>query len=227
MNCDVVFIAMENWDEVWRRNQPVAAGFARRSRDHKVLFVGLSIDASHLIRKGRFVRLARELWRTQLARPEGFENIYLLNVVKVMPNSLAWGRAFNRWLERRQIRRTMKRLGISQPLLWINPHYAVHLLGKLGERAAIYDVGDDWTSFPQPSEWLRQLVIAEDVELTERADATIVVSDRLHEMKRGQARKLRRIPNGAYLDRYTPIRLRSLPRHPVARNWSSPVFGYT
>lgn len=227
MNHDVVFIAMENWDEMWRRNQPVAAGFAQRAADKKVLFVGLSIDATYHIRKLKFKQLFSQLFSKQLANPDGFKNIYLLNVVKFLPNTLSIGRAINRLYERWVIRRTMKKLGMSQPLLWINPHYAVHMLGKIGESATIYDVGDDWTSFSQPSEWLRKLVIAEDVELTERADATIVVSERLFEMKKQQSPYLRHIPNGVYVERYTQCCDHTLPVHPIAKEWPKPVLGYT
>jgi teichuronic acid biosynthesis glycosyltransferase TuaH len=226
---DIVFIAMEDWDEVWRRNQPVAAGFARRSPEHKVLFVGLSIDFSHLIRKGRFKQALRGVFRRQLTSPPGFEfdNIRLLNCVKWLPNTLSWGRAFNRWLERIHIRRACRKLGIKRPLLWINPYYATHMVGQLGEEGVVYDVGDDWTSFPQPTEWLRKLVVAEDEELTRRADAVIVVSKRLFEMKQQHARRLYHIPNGVYVERYAAVCNRTLPPHPLARNWNHPVLGYT
>jgi len=226
---DIVFIAMEDWDEVWRRNQPVAAGFARRSPEHKVLFVGLSIDISHLIRKGRFKQALKGIFRRQLTSPPGFEfdNIRLLNSVKWLPNTLTIGRKFNRWLERIHIRRACRKLGMKRPLLWINPHYAVHMLGRIGEEGVVYDVGDDWTSFPQPSEWLRKLVIAEDEELTRRADAVIVVSKRLYEMKLHQARRLQHIPNGVYVERYAAVCNRTLPPHPLAKKWNHPVLAYT
>ncbi|MDP9173948.1 MAG: glycosyltransferase [Planctomycetota bacterium] len=225
---DIIFVAMENWDEVWRRNQPVAAGFAARAPGQKVLFVGLDTDVSHLIRKMKFKRLLDQLFgRQNLTSPPGFENIYLLNCTKWLPNSFAIGRLLNRWWGRMQIRAACRSLGMNRPLLWINPYYSVHLLGKVDEEGVVYDVGDDWTSFPQPSEWMRELVVHEDNELTRRADVVIVVSRRLYEMKLSQARRLLHIPNGVYVERYAKVADRALPPHPITRGWTHPVLGYS
>lgn len=223
---DMIFVAMENWDEMWRRNQPVAAGFARRHPQCKILFVGLAIDISNSVRSGRLGSLWRSLTGAQLTSPRGLSNIYLLNPIKWLPNTLAIGRLFNRWSERRQIRRACRRLEIERPLLWINPYYAVHLLGRMGECAAAYDVGDDWTSFRQKP-WFLKLIRQEDDELTRRADVVIVVSERLLELKRPLARRLHHIPNGVYVERYTAISDRSLPPHRITQGWPHPVLGYT
>jgi glycosyltransferase involved in cell wall biosynthesis len=224
---DFIFVAMENWDGVWRRNQPVAAGFARRHPDKKILFVGLTIDVSHLVRRRRF----GDLWRSlrgsgKLPSPVNLPNIFLLNPIKLLPNTLSWGRKFNQWHERRQIRQAVKSLQIQSPILWMNPYYALHLVGQMGEVISVYDVGDDWTSFSQ-KEWFRQLVIAEDNDLTRKASAVIVVSQRLFEMKQGMSRRLHHIPNGVYLERYAAVCQRTLPRHPVTADWKYPVLAYT
>jgi glycosyltransferase involved in cell wall biosynthesis len=224
---DIIFVAMENWDEVWRRNQPVAVGFATRAPGKKVLFIGLDLDVSHLIRKMRFKQLFAGLFSTSLSSPAGFDNIYLLNCIKWLPNSFALGRILNRWWGRMQIRSATRRLAINRPLLWINPYYAIHMLGKVGEQGVVYDVGDDWTSFPQPSKWMHDLVVKEDEALTRRADVTIVVSRRLYEMKEPQAKRLFHIPNGVYVERYTAVADRTLPPHPIAKDWTHPVLGYT
>jgi len=49
---DLIFVSMEDWDEVWRRNQFVCATLARRYPEMKVLFVGLSLNVSHHVRRG-------------------------------------------------------------------------------------------------------------------------------------------------------------------------------
>jgi len=55
----------------------------------------------------------------------------------------------------------------------------------------------------------------------------IVVSKRLYEMKQHQARRLHHIPNGVYVERYAAVCNRTLPPHPLARQWNRPVLGYT
>jgi glycosyltransferase involved in cell wall biosynthesis len=222
----MIFVAMENWDEIWRRNQPVAAGFARRHPQCKILFVGLSIDISNSIRRGKVASLWRALLGTQLSSPPDLPNIFLFNPVKWLPNTLTIGRAINRWSERRQIRRACRRIGIDRPLLWLNPYYAIHLLGRMGECAVVYDVGDDWTSFKQQP-WFLRLIKQEDDELTGRADVVIVVSERLFEMKRTLAKRLHHIPNGVYVEQYAKIADRTVAAHEITRDWPKPVLGYT
>lgn len=218
---------MENWDEVWRRNQPVAAGFARCAPRGKLLFVGLTIDVSHLVRKLRFIRLFKQLLGAgKTSSPKGYDNIFLLNPLKLLPNTLTLGRLFNQWMERRQIRKACKRLGIEKPILWMNPYYALHLVGRMNEVASIYDVGDDWTSLSMKA-WERRHVIAEDNALTFRADAVIVVSERLFAMKHGMNKRLHHIPNGVYAERYQGVAEHALPRHPITEGWPSPVLAYT
>jgi teichuronic acid biosynthesis glycosyltransferase TuaH len=212
---------------VWRRNQPVAAGLAARAPKNKLLFVGLPVDVSNLLRRRLLGELFAGLFRRSLQPAPGTENVYLLNCVKLLPNTLGICRAFNRWWERMRIRRACRRLGIRRPLLWINPYYSVHTLSKLDESGVIYDVGDDWTSFPQPSEWLREQVVAEDEQLTRRADAVIVVSERLLEMKRPLARRIAHIPNGVYVERYAQVGSGNMMPHPMTRDWPRPVLAYT
>jgi glycosyltransferase involved in cell wall biosynthesis len=236
---DMIFVSMENWDEVWRRNQFLVAEFACRAPQQRILFVGLPEDISHALRSGQFASLlSRFRSRRALQTAPGFPNIFLLNSTKWLPNSLSWGRTFNRWLERRQIARACRLLGIERPLLWLNPHYAVHLTGQMGEHAVVYDITDDWTTLTQ-SERERQQVIAEDAVMLQRADLVIVCSERLYALKQGRARRLCLVPNGVEAERYRLVYHRApddpctaeadrvLPIPPPAQAWSSPVFGYT
>jgi glycosyltransferase involved in cell wall biosynthesis len=227
VNDDILFVAMEDWDEVWRRNQPIAAEFARRVPARKLLYMGLPIDLSHSLRKLSLTPLRRALSQSRrCVSPEGFPNIVLFNPVKWLPNTLPFGQRFNRWLERRQLRRACKRIGLQNPILWLNPHYGLHLLGKVSESLVVYDIGDDWTQIKQ-AEWLRLQTVAEDAELCRRADVLIVVSERLQQLKSGLRPQLYRIPNGVYVERYAGIANRSLPPHPATSQWTHPVLAYT
>ncbi len=227
---DILFVAMEDWDEMWRRNQPIAAEFALRAPSRKLLYMGLSIDLSHAVRKlsaAPFLRALRESRR--LDSPVGFPNIFLFNPIKWVPNSLPFGQRFNRWSERRQLQRACKRLGLSRPILWLNPHYGLHLLGHVEESLVVYDIGDDWSQIKQ-AEWVRRQTIAEDAELCLRADALIVVSERLRELKRAivpASKPVNLVPNGVYVRRYAKIASGALQPHPAAKDWARPVLAYT
>ena len=218
---DLIFVSLEDWDEVWRRNQFLCAGLARRFPDRKILFVGLPRDVSHSLRHGRLGALRAMPLE---AAPE-YPNITLLHPLKVFPNTLPWGRRANEVLMRRQIRQAALALGITRPLLWLNPHSAVHMAGRMGERAVVYDITDDWIS-PIQSDRMRRLTTAQDADLCSRADAVIVCSQKLLDMKRPLARRLFLVPNGVETDHYRSVLDANGPRPEATTDWRKPVFGY-
>lgn len=218
---DLVFVSMENWDDVWRRNQFLCAGLARRHPNMKILFMGRPRDVSHQIRKRKFAEVRG---RASYPAP-GHPAITITHPLKLLPNTLAAGRKVNEALERAHIRKEMRRMGMERPLLWLNPHYAVHMCGKMGERGVVYDITDDWTSLSQ-SAWLRELVQRQDAELCRRADEVIVCSQRLYEMKEPLARSLHLVPNGVDVEHYRAAGDRANAPE-AARQWPRPVLGYT
>ncbi|MDR3707771.1 MAG: glycosyltransferase [Capsulimonadaceae bacterium] len=223
---DTIVIGMENWDGVWRRMQPVTQGIARRNPGGKHLFVGLSIDVSHAVRKGRLAAIAPALSWPKPRLADGESNVYLLNTIKLLPDTLTAGRLFNQAFAAAQIRSACRQLGIVRPVLYMNPHYAASLVGHMDECAAIYDIGDDWTSLPQ-KEATRRRTIREDRELCAKADAVVVVSETLFELKRPMTKKLYHIPNGVDVDRYLRVLGDKIAPLPLTSEWKRPVAAYT
>lgn len=222
---DVIFISLEPWDAMWRRNQFVAAEWARRYPDRKMVFVEPARNVSNGLRR---LSLA-PLRQSSLSELPGFPNIVCSRSLKLWPNTLPTGRRLNDLALRFHIRCVMKKMGIKAPLLWINAHEAGHLAGTLGERGVIYDITDDWISLDQPQR-LRELVTAQDAALCRRADAVIVCSTHLQEMKRPLATNLHLIPNGVDAAHYDHVRHLngSRPNLPeAAKQWPGPVLGYT
>jgi len=218
---DLIFVSLEDWDEVWRRNQFLCAGLARRFPDRKILFVGLPRDVSHGLRRGQLGALRAAPLEAVPEHP----NVTLLRPLKVFPNTLAWGRRANEAVARRQVRRAASALGIARPLLWLNPHSAVHMAGRMGERGVVYDITDDWIS-PIQSDRMRRLTTAQDAALCRQADAVIVCSQKLLDMKRPLARRLFLVPNGVEADHYRSVLNADGPRPEAAAVWRRPVFGY-
>lgn len=218
---DLIFVSLENWDEVWRRNQFLCAGLARRYPEMRILFVGLPKDVSHGVRRGDFRALRDEA----TYQVPDYPNITVTHPWKLAPNTLHAGRAFNEWLMRKQVKRVAQRQGIREPVLWLNPHSAVHMAGRMGERAVLYDITDDWISLTQ-ADWLARLTAVQDRELCRRADAVIVCSEKLFELKRGLARDLHLVPNGVDAAHYASVGTPG-PIPAEARHWQKPVLGYT
>jgi teichuronic acid biosynthesis glycosyltransferase TuaH len=218
---NIIFISLECWDEVWRRNQFVCAELARRAPDAKILFVGLSIDVSNAVRRRQLGRI----FRASTYPVEGLANVTVTHPLKLLPDSIGWARRINAAMFRRHVRKVATGLGMKRPLLWLNPHSAVHMVGQMNESGCVYDVTDDWTALSQ-SEALRLRIVEQDAELCGRASAVIVCSKRLYELKQGMARRLFLIENGVHAEHYAEV-LEDGPVPVGSGAWAKPVFGYT
>ncbi|MGC9259890.1 MAG: glycosyltransferase [Phycisphaerae bacterium] len=102
----LIFVSLESWDDIWRRNQFVCAELARRYPDMQILFVCPPRDVSNAIRTRRLGSLrGPNNWH-----PEGFPNITVTRPLKLLPSTLAAGRWINDFMARAHIRRAALRL---------------------------------------------------------------------------------------------------------------------
>ncbi len=218
----MIFVSLENWDEIWRRNQFLCREFTCRYPGRRILFVAPARDISHHVRRGTLHKLAGPL----IERVADYPSITVMRPVKLLPASVSICAKFNEWLTRIQIRRTAQQLGIQSPILWLNAHAAVHMAGRLGERSVIYDITDDWTQLTQ-SRKAREATVAQDARLCRKADAVIVCSQRLFELKQRLARNLHLVPNGVDAEHYAVAAGTAGVDSTEAGTWEKPVFGYT
>ena len=222
-NLHIVFVSMEDWDELWRRNQFICSEASRRSEKRRILFVGVQRNLSQ--------RLLRGAWKSLLENPTwtvpGYPNITVTTALRVMPERYVWGRRFNEWITRTHVRRVAASLGLKQPVLWLNPHSAVHMVGRMSEKLVIYDITDDWEKVQQPAVQ-RAIIQAQDAELGAQADAVIVCSGSLQESKAAKFRRaVHLIPNGVDASHYDAVTNANLPIPAPAQRWQKPVLGYT
>ena len=228
---DLIFVSLENWDDVWRRNQFICDALLRRFPHMRLLFVERARDVSHAVRTLRF----SDLGRPALRQVREFPGLSIFSPIKLLPNSLSSGRRINALLLRRDLQRISSEIGLKGPLLWINDHFAGHLCGQLGERAVVYDVTDDWTVMPSTAAAERERIVQADRELCARADLVVVCSQSLEDSRRPTARKLVRIPNGVDAAHYRScIEANPLGHHCDGDQFDSqllaapvaPIFGY-
>ena len=64
MTDQLIFVSLEDWDEIWRRNQFVCAKLIERNPKLKILFVQLALNVSNAVRTGRFARLFQRREKT-------------------------------------------------------------------------------------------------------------------------------------------------------------------
>ena len=97
----LIFVSLENWDDIWRRNQFVCAELARRYPDMQILFVCPPRDVSNALRTRRLASLrGPNNWH-----PEGLPNITVTKPLKLLPSTLAVGRWINEFMARVHVRR--------------------------------------------------------------------------------------------------------------------------
>jgi glycosyltransferase involved in cell wall biosynthesis len=216
----ILFVSLERWDHVWRRNQFLCAGLA--ARGWKIVFIEPARDVTYAIRSGTWAEL-----RSGEGRPgDGTPGVVLARPSKWMPSSLGVGRCVNEWTLTRCVRKAMKQAGEESPVLWINDHNAAGLADRISHQKLIYDVTDDWTSF-QVAPGVMQRIREQDRRLCERADAVIVCSQKLQRMKQESAAgRVHLIPNGVDASHYLAVDDASaVPAE--ARAWEQPVLMYT
>lgn len=209
---DVVLVSLEPWDDVWRRNQHLAAGLLRRYPGLRLLVVEPPEDPLHdVVRRAR-PRAGRGLRPGPRVDGVPAGRLWLLQQTKWLPR-----RADPRGDARRAraVRAAATRLGLHEPLLWANDPVAAELHDVTGWRT-VYDVTDDWTSARRAAgEHAR--VVAQEARLLEAAREVTVCSPALARRK-GAARPVTLVTNGVDVAAYRRARARpaDLPTGTVA-----------
>ncbi len=185
---DVICCSLESWDDVWRRNQHLAAGLLRLRPGMRLLFVEPAVDVAWSLRNGRWPRMSK--------------------LRAVGASGRLWAMAPRKWLPRRvwpgvdralfdQVLSTSRRLGFARPLLWVNDSVYAPLLGRTGW-PSVYDVTDDWLLAQGPPAGL-ELERRNDAVMLERASEVVVCSPALAS-SRGRDRDVHLVPNGVDVD---------------------------
>jgi teichuronic acid biosynthesis glycosyltransferase TuaH len=221
----IVFISLEPWNEIWRRNQFLCDGLMRRSECTQILFVQPSYDNSYAVRSRNFAKFQLS---ASLASGGYEDRLQLFTPTKWFPNAWPLGRKLNEFSLVKQVKGALVSLGWSATHLWINQHEAACLLDTEIAAQFIYDITDDWTKFSGNQNHL-ELVQTQDHKLCSEASQVIVCSDQLFADKCGVVKSncLHLIPNGVHVEHYQEVMDQSKSLNAVTQNWKKPVFGYT
>lgn len=192
MSRDLVVLSLEAWDDVWRRNQYLIDGLLRSDPALRVLFVEPSNDLLHSALSGRGIRPGRGL---RVADGYG-GRLHLLQPDKLLPRIAG---PLADALLRRSARDAARRLGMRNPVLWVNDPGWAGLAAATGW-PSVYDMTDDWLAADRPDRELRRIARNEDV-LMERCAAIVVCSEGLRDTRRAR-REVELIPNAVDVDRY-------------------------
>ncbi len=208
----LVVLSLEQWDDVWRRNQFLVRELTVRDPQLRVLFVEPAPDLLLETKRKRRIPIAMLRGRGRLRAVPENPQVLRYQPLKTLP------RVLGRWsdvLLRRQIERAVARAELHDPVLWINDVDLTEVaLRHTG--AVVYDVTDDWLLARVP-ERVRRRRAAKERRLLDGADAVVVCSETLARSK-GARRRVELIPNAVDAAFFTEPRARpaDLPAGPVA-----------
>lgn len=182
---ELVVCSLERFDEVWRRNQLLIAELLSLEPHLRVLFVEPPIDVAHELRRRRKTAVGSGLRRRYSS---GDGRLWTLEPTKWLPRTLHDADA----ALARRVERSSRRLGFSDPLLWVNDLTYARLVERTAWRT-LYDVTDDWL-FASCSERELDRRHRNEALLVARAAEVVVCSPALARSK-GSDRVVRLIPN--------------------------------
>ncbi|HLX33028.1 MAG TPA: glycosyltransferase [Gaiellaceae bacterium] len=202
----LVVCSLEEWDDVWRRNQFLADRLLRSDFELRILFVEPPADPLHdLLRirrpRGLRVRTLEADRRLRTFRP-----------LKPLPRRT--GELADAAL-RRQVRLAARAFRFDDPVLWLNDVTYAPLIREAGW-PAVYDVTDDWLRAPLSGRELERLRRLDELALRDAAEVVVCSPDLAR--SRGETRPVTLIRNAVDVEHFRRPRERpdDLPPAPVA-----------
>jgi glycosyltransferase involved in cell wall biosynthesis len=168
----------------------------------------------------QILRLLRKVWKKPVRLSDNF---YVYSPVILPFHRLRFVRWLNSMILRFNVARVARRLGFTNPLLWIYmPHYG-SLAGNLSVKGVVYYITDEYSSHPSTNpQVIQQLELA----VLKRADVVFAVSDELLERKRKLNPNCHLSLHGVDLERFAPAARGELALPPEMADIPGPVVGF-
>ena len=199
---DLVVISLESWDGVWRRNQHLLWRMLQADPELRVLFVEPAADPGHALRSGRRPALGRGPDDAHLPG-----RLWTMSATKLLPRRID-KRADQRIAAR--IGRAAGKLGMTDPLLWVNDPGGAEVSRLTGWRT-LYDMTDDRLSADRPATELAR-VAAQERYLLAEAQQVVACSPELQRRKSTQRATdrdpIRLVRNAVDTTAYRQLRVR-------------------
>lgn len=198
----LVFVSLEPWDEVWRRNQFFCRELVELG--WSIVFVEPANDWSSGLR-----RLDRSQFRPRTVwSPEGLPQVRVVRPMKVLPKAWAFGERVNRRFWLADVNRVLMELEWDRPALWMNNQLLWPIVSEV-ERGhwgrVLYDITDDWTTAGGTDSWLAQ-VRRDDAAMCALADEVVVCSESLAATRRERyGDKLHLVMNGVDIEHFASV----------------------
>lgn len=198
----IVCISSVDWEPLWTRKQQV---MSRLPKSNQILYVEPPISLLSPFKDPQCWGKWR-LWLNGVRRLN--ENIYLYSPPVVLPfgNICPGINRLNQWWIGLFLKKVMKKLHFTRPILWTYLPNTVHLLGRLREKFRVYDCVDEHSAY---TGFNKDAVQAMEHELLAQCDIVFTTAQGLYEEKKKYNPNTHLVPNAANVEHF------SLAQHPA------------
>ncbi len=173
---DIVCISTSDWDRPWGSKQQL---MLRLSTSNRVLYVEYQASFLHFcFLPFLFLRIKKP--KNRLTKIN--ENLFIFTPYPYLPFGYYF-RAINKinqGIILRSLRKILKKIGFSNPILWIYPPCAIDLVGKLSEKLTLYHCLADFPN--EKKNFLRsKTIFSMEKELVEKSDIVLTLTESLYE----------------------------------------------
>jgi glycosyltransferase involved in cell wall biosynthesis len=219
---DFVILSTQDWKSLPTRKHRFARWWAESGNrvlyvEQQMHFAGWLVDI-----RNQFSRI----WRWLEGPREVAPNLWVFTLPIVLPFFQMSGliNRINNLFLLPVLRAQLRRLGFEQPIVWTYTPHSADFIGKLGEKAAVYECVDDFTA---SKGLIDPKVIARlERRLIEAVDLFIATHPALAEKRKAWAKRSEVVPNGVEADHLARAADPDLPVAEAMAGLKHPVIGY-
>jgi uncharacterized SAM-binding protein YcdF (DUF218 family)/glycosyltransferase involved in cell wall biosynthesis len=220
---DILCISSIDWDFIWQGHQEIMSTLAMQG--HRVLFLENTGVRSPGVRDIPRVRQRiRNWWKGTNGFREERPNLFVYSpIVLPLPYSRL-ARWLNRALLLRSMRRWMRAIGFSRPIVWtfLPTPLALDLIRELDPQLTVYYCIDDFAS----SSIGASRIVASEVALFLTADLVFVTSEKLRQRAAVHSDHVHLFPFGVKFDAFATVREQGATPPDDVAQLRRPVAGY-
>lgn len=220
---DVICFGGGDW---WYHNRAhIDMQLMRRfARNGTVVYVNsIVIQKPRLGRGGNLVhKIIRKLKSISKGLKESGEGFWVYTPKTLPVHHISWLRPFNEMLLRVQVNRIIRKLNISNPIVWVACPGACDTALRLKKSRLVWQRTDRWEEFPNVDS---EVIKGYDRKLKANADLTVFVSDRLYSDEGKDCRKAFYLDHGVDYEMFAGAQAQQFGPPDIA-NIKRPIAGF-
>jgi glycosyltransferase involved in cell wall biosynthesis len=222
-NENIICLSSYYWGPLKQRYEHLMLRFAR---DNRVLFVEFDGHMMEQFRKKIFMNWLKE-------PREINSNFHVITPVPSLPLKCTLP-VFNSISSNVNLvlyRKTMKKMGFENPVLWLTRPTQLGLIGRMGEKMLVYDCVDEHSGFHSVMQGTlvsRQIKVMSSMERTvlKKADIVFTTAARLYSSKKEFNPNTYLVPNACDTDHFSRALLEGTEIPSCLRGIKHPVVGF-